>query len=132
MKSFFTLLACMAFVLACALPSLFAVDTPGAPIKLEYFPNKIVMFPHDKHAALDCKKCHHKWNEKDIIKPCGDSGCHDVFDKSDKSEKSFYNIVHGKGSADMQSCLACHRQEAGSDKDKKKAMTGCKGSGCHP
>lgn len=132
MKKLITALACASMVLAFALPSLFAEDAPADPVKMAYFPEKVVEFPHEKHAALECQECHHMWDGKSAVQPCGDSGCHDVFDKKDKTEKSLYNAMHGKGTDQLSTCLTCHREEAKKNKDLRKQLTSCKGSGCHP
>lgn len=132
MKKMFTILCSACLVLAVALPSIFAEEAPTEAIELAYFPNLKVIFPHDKHADLQCEACHHMWDGKAAVQSCTDSGCHDVFDKKDKTEKSFYNVIHGKGTAEVQSCLGCHREEAKKNKDMRKQLTSCKGSGCHP
>jgi len=125
----FASLVCAALVLAVALPSLFAVDAPADGIKLAYFA-KVVTFNHTTHKAQDCKVCHHTWDGAAAIQKCSVAGCHDSMDKKDKTEKSLYNCIHGKGA--HPTCLDCHKQTAGADKDKKSALTGCKGSKCHP
>lgn len=110
-----------------------AMDAPAAPLKLAYFPNKVVMYPHAAHAKLECKQCHHKLDAAGNPQKCSAKGCHDVFDKKDKSEKSFYRIVHDTKLETMQSCLMCHKAEGAKlDKAAKKALTGCAKSRCHP
>lgn len=132
MRVVISVLACAALVLVFALPGLFALECPVDATKLEYFPSKVVYFPHEAHQSLECQECHHKWDGEAVIKPCGESGCHDVLDKKDKSEKSLYKIIHGRGSKEISSCLSCHRDAASSDKELRKALTGCLGSKCHP
>jgi len=132
MKKLFTILLSACMVLAVALPALFAEEAPKESIELAYLPDLKVQFPHDKHCSIACQECHHKWDGEGKIQSCTDSGCHDVMDKKDKTEKSFYNIIHGKGSDDVQTCLGCHREEAKKDKDKRKQLTSCRGSACHP
>ncbi|MFW5837529.1 MAG: cytochrome c3 family protein [Desulfovibrionaceae bacterium] len=108
---------------------------PQQPLKLSYFPDKVVEFGHTPHTgtlSLDCAACHHEKVDGEIVK-CSTSGCHDVFDRRDRSEASFYNMVHGRGSAEVQSCLACHKDAArGKDRDEARRLTSCKGSACHP
>lgn len=132
MKAVTIVLSCAALLLAVALPSLYAVDSPSDPIEMAYLPSKTVMFPHTPHKDFECQKCHHKWDGKSDIVACASSGCHDSFDKKDRSEKSLYNMIHGKGSDTQMSCLACHKEQAGKDKDKRKKMLSCMGSACHP
>ncbi|MDK2955503.1 MAG: hypothetical protein PWQ57_999 [Desulfovibrionales bacterium] len=110
-------------------------QAPEQPLNLAYFPKKAVEFthtPHLKEAGLQCEECHHKKVDGKIVK-CSTSGCHDVFDRKDRSEASFYNMVHGRGSKDMQSCLGCHKEAAkGKFKSMGRELTSCKGSVCHP
>ncbi len=132
MKKLFTILLCASMVFALALPSLFAEEAPCDPIEMAYFPDLKVQFPHDKHAGIECQDCHHKWDGKGDIQACADSGCHDVLDKKDKTEKSLYNVIHGRGTKELSTCLSCHREEAKKNKDMRKQLTSCRGSGCHP
>lgn len=108
---------------------------PQKPLTLSYFPNKVVEFghpPHTKTLELPCEKCHHKKVDGEIVK-CSASGCHDVFDRRDRSSASFYTMVHGRGTKQVQSCVGCHREAArGMDRDESRKLTSCKGSVCHP
>ncbi len=128
----FTLLAGMALVLCAAFPSFSQQSAPAEDIKLAYFPEKVVIYKHSAHAEVDCKTCHHTWDGAATMQKCSDSGCHDSFDRQDKSERSLYNAIHGKGTATNSSCVQCHRIEAGKNPDKKKELTGCIDSYCHP
>lgn len=131
MKKFLTLgLVCFALVCFCALPALNAADAPADGLKLANT-KKNVTFNHSTHKGEDCKACHHTWDGSSAIKKCTDAGCHDSFDKKDKSEHGYYNAMHTKKGA-HKSCVACHKDAAGKDKDKKKLLTGCSKSACHP
>lgn len=131
MRTIFAVLTVVVLSLCFALPGLLAQPKAPEPFELKYFPEKLVPFAHDKHAELQCQKCHHVWDGQSEMQRCSTAGCHDVFDSKDKSVNSFYNIVHGRGSAEVASCVGCHKEAAGADKEKRKQLTGCKGSGCH-
>ncbi len=136
MRNVFFLALLSAIALSVSVAVVFAAEAPQEPIELKYFPNLQVKFPHAPHEAnkVECKTCHHKWDGQGEIKACGSAGCHDVFDKKDKSEKSLYVAIHGK-SENPLNCLTCHKKQAAEkkdDKDFKKKMTSCKGSACHP
>ena len=131
MKKLFACFVIAAFVCAFALPNLYAVDAPADGIKMDKTPNPVV-FNHSTHTGENCEFCHHKSKDDPAnIKSCASEGCHDVFDKKDKSEKSYYKVIHGKHDT-IPTCLSCHREKAGSDKELKKKLTGCKASACHP
>ncbi len=136
MRKVFLFALLSAFVLTVYAGSVLAADAPGEVIELKYFPKLQVKFPHAPHVAhkVECQKCHHKWDGQGEIKACGSAGCHDVYDKKDKTEKSLYKAIHGK-SKDPISCLSCHKIQVKNkkgDKPFKKKMTSCKGSACHP
>ena len=85
----------------------FAADAPKAPvtIKTPSADNKQgnVNFPHDKHAKVDCAKCH-----------------------TDKANAKTVPAVHGVKGGDMKNtahalCVECHKAE--------KAAVGC--NKCH-
>jgi len=88
-----------------------AADAPKDPITMQ-MPDATkatkppVVFPHAKHAALDCKACHHKWDGKAAIQACKSAGCHDDVD-SKKGDRSYYLTYHKPG---KQSCLGCHKE----------------------
>lgn len=118
---------CAAFVSALALGNLVAADAPDG-IKMAKTKQPVV-FNHSTHKEVkDCKECHHEGKDN---QKCSDAGCHDILDKADKSPKSYYVAIHSM-TAKKASCLACHKKAAGDDAEKKKALTGCKGSKCHP
>ena len=129
-KTLLVVLACALFVCAFALSGLMAADAPADGSELAYLPSKTVIFNHSSHAALDCAACHHKWDGSSAVQKCTSAGCHDVFDKKDATVNSLYWIIHKSGQAN--SCLNCHKETAGADKDKKKELTGCSKSKCHP
>ncbi len=104
---------------------------PDKPLHLEYL-KKAVDFPHAPHAGSPCTTCHHTWTGGEPMPKCSDSGCHDVMDPKDKTVQSFYKMVHGRGSEAIPSCLSCHKAEAKKQPEKRKALTGCAKSACHP
>ncbi|WP_461209699.1 cytochrome c3 family protein [Desulfocurvus sp. DL9XJH121] len=131
MKRFLTMgLVCAALVCFCALPALNAADAPADGLKMANT-KKPVTFNHSTHKGEDCKVCHHTWDGAAPIKKCSDAGCHDKFDKKDKSKNSYYQAIHSK-KASKPTCVSCHKDVAGADKDKKKLLTGCNKSACHP
>ncbi len=125
------------FVLAFALPTLYAKTNAPAEDLTIVLPKgegtqPTVKFSHQKHAAVNCTDCHHKWDEKSEVPKCSSSGCHDVVwgEKNGKKaivktgETAFYSAFHSQKG---MSCLTCH-------KDLKKAKkpggpTAC--SKCH-
>lgn len=107
-----------------------AADAPAGPIKMEKTKNPVT-FDHANH-AMDCKECHHKWDGAGAIVACSSAGCHDNFDKKDKSDHNYYKAMHGRGKT-VTSCTSCHKAEGKKvDKARKKELTGCKKSKCHP
>jgi hypothetical protein len=72
-----------------------------------------VEFPHARHFASDCRKCHHTWEGQENIQGCMTSGCHDqksapkttegYLSYSDVSIKYFKYAYH-------KSCIACHKE----------------------
>lgn len=136
MKKTFIVVAVMAMVCALALPSLHAVDAPDG-IMLDHFKaeknNLVVPFNHSTHADLECTECHHMWDGSSEIQGCTTEGCHDVMDKKDKSANSWYKVTHDRRT-ELSSCVGCHKEldVVKSDKAKKKELTSCRGSACHP
>ncbi len=130
MKKFLSMgLICAALVCFAALPALNAADAPADGLKLAAT-EKPVVFNHSTHKATDCKACHHKWDGAAPIQKCNNAGCHDVMDKKDKTVNSYYQAMHNKKAA-KPTCLSCHVDAAGKDKELKKKLTSCKGSACH-
>lgn len=135
MKKFMTLgLVCFALVCFCALPALNAADAPADGLKMEKSKKakKHVVFNHSTHQSEDCKVCHHTWDGAAAVKACSAAGCHDNFDKKDKSVHSYYQATHSRKAKKAPSCLSCHKKVAKKDKSKKKMLTGCSKSACHP
>lgn len=139
-KSLFMVL--MSFVAIClfALPSVYGTEKPAVPAdgaQMDFFKadknNRVVTFNHSTHAAFACEDCHHMANEHQYSS-CANAGCHDIMDQKDKSAASYYNAIHGKGTDKIHTCLACHRDMTKKDeyKAKKKEMTSCAKSACHP
>lgn len=118
-------------VLALALPAL--ASQPAVPadgIKMDKGKQPVV-FNHSTHKNEKCGVCHHPVDGKENYQKCGSAGCHDSMDRKDKSEKGYYNAIHGKNLKFMN-CLTCHLEVAAKEPDKKKELTSCKGSKCHP
>lgn len=118
---------------AFVLPALAAQpEVPADGLKMEKSGKKVVIFNHSTHKAAKCGDCHHPVNGKEDFRPCSTAGCHDVMGQKDKSERSYYQSMHKLKENKHQSCLSCHKTAAGEDKDKKKELTGCAKSKCHP
>lgn len=119
------------FAMALALPA-FASE-PAVPADgLKMAKTKMeVTFNHSTHKEIKCADCHHPVDGKADFKPCASAGCHDVFDKKDKSEKSYYKVMHGKN-LKYATCVSCHSDYVKTKPEMKKELTGCKGSKCHP
>lgn len=124
-KSFLGVLALL-IVAAFALPVI-AADAPADGLKMQATKLPVV-FNHSTHAKVACVDCHHLVNGAENYSKCGNAGCHDSFDKKDKSIKGYYSLMH----KNAKGCVACHKKAAGSDEAMKKALTGCKKSKCHP
>ncbi len=120
---------CAALVVAYAFAAC-AADAPAGPLEMNKT-KQPVKFNHATHAKEDCKFCHHKEDGSKPFQKCPSAGCHDSFDKKDKTEKSYYKIMHGKHQT-IPTCVSCHKDAAGGDKEKQKQMAGCKKSVCHP
>lgn len=120
-------------VLALAIPAIAA--QPAAPadgLKMEATGKKVVVFNHTTHKDVTCVQCHHPVDGKEDFRKCNTSGCHDNMDRKDKSERGYYQAMHGKTSDKIKSCVACHTEVAAAKPDLKKELTACKGSKCHP
>lgn len=120
-KSLLFSLLCAAFLCLVAAPMLSAADAPGddlvikapegmkvkekggQPGKLQ----KAVSFPHSKHAAVECKECHHTMDKDGAIKKCTTSGCHDSLEAKDKDNAKDVKLVEN---AFHNQCLECHKK----------------------
>ncbi|MDR2695177.1 MAG: cytochrome c3 family protein [Deltaproteobacteria bacterium] len=120
-------------ILSLALPALSA--QPAAPpdgIKLAKT-KQPVTFNHSTHQKdMKCGDCHHVVNDKEDYGKCGNAGCHDSLDRKDKSAKGYYHVLHTKSGTKFATCASCHAQAAEKFPDKKKDLTACKQSKCHP
>ncbi len=118
---------------ALVLPALAAQpEAPADGIKMNKTGKKEVTFNHSTHKEVKCGECHHPVDGKEDYRPCSTAGCHDNLDKADKSVHSYYQIMHKTKDAKHQTCISCHAAKAGDDKEKKKELTGCAKSKCHP
>lgn len=118
-------------VLAFAIPAL--ASQPAVPadgLKMEKGKQPVV-FNHSTHKEITCGQCHHPVEGKENFQKCGTAGCHDSMDRKDKSVKGYYNAMHGKD-LKYPTCLTCHREMAEKQPEKKKELTACKQSKCHP
>lgn len=105
---------------------------PSEPLTMN-LTKKPVVFDHAQHSNVECASCHHQVDGKENYQKCSTSGCHDVLGAKDKSVHSYYRIAHDrKIAASYNSCLSCHSEVIKHLPDKKKAMTSCVGSSCHP
>ena len=91
---------------------------------------KPVVFNHSAHSKGECVICHHEVEGVESYDSCASAGCHDVFDRKDKTVHSYYNILHGKD-LNHPTCISCHQKVAGTDRDKRRQLTGCANSACH-
>lgn len=130
MKKLF--LSCLSFlVLAVAVSAPAAQPkTPADGLKMEKGKQPVV-FNHSTHKDVKCGECHHPVNGKENYQPCGSSGCHDSMDRKDKSARGYYHAFHSKNLKFMN-CMTCHQEVAAKQPEKKKEMTACKASKCHP
>lgn len=122
---------CAAMVCFWAVAGVSAVDAPADGLKMEKT-KKPVVFNHSTHTSADCQTCHHTWDGAAPIKSCAAAGCHDNFDKKDKSVHSYFKATHNRRAKEVPSCVSCHKKTAGKDRDLKKKLTGCRKSVCHP
>ncbi len=131
MKNLFWICA-MVLGLACAAPAMAAPEVPADGLKMSAT-KKPVVFNHSTHTEVTCVTCHHPVDGKEDYRKCSTAGCHDDF-KAKKGVNSYYFVMHSK-KAKFDTCVSCHadlvKEKAPTDKDYKKKMTSCKGSGCH-
>ncbi|MCL1888976.1 MAG: cytochrome c3 family protein [Desulfovibrionaceae bacterium] len=136
MKTIFSCFLGALLVLGLAAVASPAADRPEAPadgLKLSLL-KKEVVFNHSTHDKdMACVDCHHPVEDKEEdYRPCSTSGCHDNLDPKDKSVNSLYQAFHKAKGTKFKTCVSCHIEKAGSDKDLKKELAGCKNSKCHP
>ena len=130
------LILCALAVAGLCLPALAADPTPEQkaliekPMTMNNTGNekKQVIFNHSAHAKTDCSFCHHKDVDGNIYVGCAAKGCHDNFDKKDKSEHSYYQMAHNKKVE--KSCMGCHQKAAADNPELKEKFKGC--NPCHP
>ncbi|SIN80292.1 cytochrome c3 family protein [Halodesulfovibrio marinisediminis] len=115
-------------IVLCCYSMAIAFEAPKAILMME-LTKKPVAFDHVPHAELECVQCHHMVEGRQSFQMC--SACHQAKDK--KAENSYYKVIHNKKTAnpEMSTCITCHKEIAGKDKKKRKALTGCKKSKCH-
>ncbi len=119
------------FVLAIAVPALAAQpEVPADGIQMKNG-KKAVVFNHSTHKDITCGSCHHPVDGKEDFRKCSTAGCHDDF-KAKKGVKSLYYVMHAKKGTKFDTCVSCHAKVAGADAAKKKELTGCAKSKCHP
>ena len=124
-------ICCM--VAALALPALASQpEAPADGFKMNKGGKKEVVFNHSTHKAMACGDCHHPVEGKEDYRSCTTAGCHDKIDAKDKSINSYYQMIHKKKDTKFQTCMSCHEKTAGDDKEKKKELTACAKSKCHP
>ena len=122
-------LACLALLLGAA-PLAAAPAMPDSPLEVKGA-KKTVMFPHAAHEKIACADCHHPLDGKESYAKCASAGCHD--DLEGKSGvRSLYRVMHARKDTSHTTCLACHAAVAAEKPDRKKDLTGCSKSKCHP
>ncbi len=103
-------------------------EVPAAPLEFKGA-KKTVMFGHEEHKEYDCAMCHHPVNGVETYEKCATAGCHD--DLEGKKSPALYAIVHTRKDLKFRTCMSCHLEKAAEQPEKKKELTGCKGSYCH-
>lgn len=110
-------LICAAFLCLVAAPILSAADAPkddlvikapeGMKTKEGKPLQKSVAFPHSKHAAVECQKCHHTMDKDGgKAKKCTSSGCHDSLEFKDAANAKDKKLVEV---AFHTQCIECHK-----------------------
>ncbi|THB65493.1 MAG: cytochrome C [Desulfovibrio sp.] len=129
-KTVILTMACAALCLTFALPALHAEDAPADGVQMDNMDggdnNLVVAFNHSTHADVGCEECHHTGE----MTNCSGAGCHDLFDKADKTTASYYFILHSNNAA-RSTCISCHKGLE-LDRDRLKELKGCRKSACHP
>jgi len=107
-------------------------DVPADGIKLANT-KQAVIFNHSTHKKdLQCGECHHLVDGKENYGKCASAGCHDSMERKDKSVRGYYNAMHAKSGTKFSTCASCHLQTVEKFPDRKKELTACKQSKCHP
>lgn len=106
-------------------------SVPSDPVMME-LTKKPVAFDHSFHKDRQCVECHHQVDGLEHFQKCASAGCHDVLGQKDKTVHSYYRIAHDRKVEKSYSCLKCHFEVAQAQPDKKKALTSCADSSCHP
>ena len=121
------------WALAFALPASAAQpDVPSDGKKMART-RQAVTFNHSTHQkGMQCGDCHHPVNGREEYGKCAGAGCHDSMDRKDKSAKGYYHVMHAKSGAKFATCASCHTQTAEKFPDRKKELTACRQSRCHP
>ncbi len=127
-KMLWTLLAL--FVVAFAVPVFAQPEVPADGLKMAVS-KKPVVFNHSTHTTVTCVECHHPVDGKESYAKCSTAGCHDDL-KAKKGTNSYYFVMHAKKGTKYDTCVSCHAKFVGDDKAKKKELTGCAKSKCHP
>ena len=123
-------LSLLALMLFAATAAMAAPAVPDGPLEfMGANPEKAVIFNHKTHAAYECKICHHEVKGKEEYGKCANAGCHD--DLKGRKSPALYAVVHSKKQLAYQTCMSCHADIAKQQPERKKELTGCKGSACH-
>lgn len=119
---------------ALVLPAIAAQPpVPSDVIKMELTSKGPVLFNHATHSALECGACHHMVQGEETYQTCSTTGCHDLLgQRENKSMQSYYRITHERKTEEINSCFKCHYEVAAANPDRKKELTSCVGSACHP
>jgi hypothetical protein len=84
-----------------------------------------VNFPHSTHFSYQCQTCHHKWETDAAVVGCTTSGCHDLTESPQKSEKDNSGkelAIRYYKTAFHQMCIGCHKEMK--SQNKKLEMSG--------
>ena len=107
-------------------------DAPADGIRMSQT-KQPVTFNHSTHQKdLQCGDCHHAVDGKENYGKCANAGCHDSMDRKDTSVKGYHRVLHAKSDVQFATCASCHAQVAAKFPDRKKDLTACKRSKCHP
>ena len=122
--------------MACCLGAALALSAAAAPIppdhSLELWGSrKSVMFPHMPHANNACDACHHPVEGRENFDACGSVGCHDDL-TAKQGVKSLHAVTHSKKKLAHTTCMACHSETVARQPERKRELTDCARSKCHP